>query len=60
MPSFHAVTTWIRRNGASGALDNVTEVLAAREASHLQVETLAAHVGRADAVVTPLAAPFAA
>ena len=56
MPSFHAVTTWIRRIGASGALDNVTEVLRAREACHAQVERLAARV----ALATPVAVAIAA
>ena len=51
MPSFHAMTTWVRRIGAAGAFDNVSEVLLAREASHAQVDTLAARVAR----VTPVA-----
>ncbi len=56
MPSFHAVTTWIRRNGASGALDNVNEVLRAREASRRQIEHLAQRVAMPAVVTTPVAA----
>ncbi|MBK5288762.1 MAG: hypothetical protein JJE46_09870, partial [Acidimicrobiia bacterium] len=47
---------WIRRIGASGALDNVTEVLRARDASHAQVESLAARLAIASPIATPLAA----
>ncbi len=56
MPSFHAVTTWIRRNGASGALENVNEVLRAREASRVQIEHLAERIAMSELIAAPLAA----
>lgn len=61
MPSFHAATTWIRRIGGFGALENVSEVLRAREASHAQVESLAARVALiAPPTVASIATPVAA
>lgn len=60
MPSFPAVTTWIRRIGGRGAFENVSEVLRAREVSYAQIETLAARVALTAPVPSRLTAPIAA